>query len=807
MHRINSMSALRRVAFIGNHLPRRCGIATFTHDIHRAVSTARPDLETCVVAMTDPGHTYDYPPAVCFQIHDETIAEYVQAAEFLNNGHFDVVCLQHEYGIFGGEAGRHILELLSRLEMPIVTTLHTVLAAPTPVQRHVISRITELSTKTIVMSQKGYEFLRSIYGVPAGKIEIVAHGIPDFPFLETHHAKAKLGFVGKSVILTFGLLSPSKGIETVIDAMPGIIKSCPNAVYVVLGATHPNLVRHHGEAYREGLAAHVRRLGIENHVVFFDQFVDQATLLDFISMCDVYATPYLNEAQMTSGTLSYSFGLGKAVVSTPYWHAKELLSDGHGVLVPFGDAKAIGAEIAGVLSDDVRRDAMRKRAYAASRSMTWAQTAKRYVAAFETAGARPDVSSPNVPAWRKVRAAPEIQIGHFLSLCDSTGMLQHAVHSIPDRAHGYCVDDNARALLLSSALLNFGEAKLSETITARLAAFIQHAWNPGTGRFRNFMSYDRKWLEELGSEDSHARTLWALAECARSNSDPSRRRWAASLFKAALPAVESFQSPRAWAFSLLGLDAFCAKAGGDLFANNVRKLLAERLMAALFAAGTEDWVWFEDVLAYDNARLSQSLIQTGVATRTPAYIEAGLRSLRWLMTIQTASSGHFRPVGTKSFGVIRQKPEAFDQQPVEASATISACLAAWQADGGAEWPTDAMRAFGWFLGENDLRTTLIDPVTGSCSDGLHPDRPNENKGAESALSYLLGLVEIRQLLRIAAIGEAKPPTKLVRSSVCTIAPQTIPGSLFVPIPFPQPPDPLSASGSKPSRRQAVQASD
>ncbi|HYI31574.1 MAG TPA: glycosyltransferase family 4 protein [Bradyrhizobium sp.] len=803
------MSPLRRVAFIGNHLPRRCGIATFTHHLHQAVSTARPELETCVVAMTDAGHTYDYPPAVRFQIHDQQIAEYVQAAEFLNNGDFDVVCLQHEYGIFGGEAGRNILELLSRLDMPIVTTLHTVLAEPTPAQRHVISRITELSTKTIVMSQKGYDFLRSIYDVPAHKIEIVAHGIPDFPFRETQHAKEQLGFAGKSVILTFGLLSPSKGIETVIDAMPDIIKSCPDAVYVILGATHPNLVRQHGEAYRESLASRVRELGIENHVVFFNQFVDQATLLDFISMCDVYATPYLNEAQMTSGTLSYSFGLGKAVVSTPYWHAQELLSEGRGVLVPFGDAKAIGAEIAGLLTDDIRRDAMRERAYAASRSMTWAQTAKRYTTAFEAARARPDVSAPKdpVPAWRKGRAVPDIRIGHFLSLCDSTGMLQHSVHSVADRTHGYCVDDNARALLLSSALVSSGETKLSETITARLAAFIQHAWNPVTGRFRNFMSYDRQWLEDSGSEDSHARTLWALAECARRDADPSRRKWAASLFKAALPAVEAFQSPRAWAFSLLGLDAFCANAGGDDTANKVRKLLADRLMAAFSAAGTDDWVWFEDVLAYDNARLSQALIQTGITTGTPAYIEAGLRSLRWLMTIQTAPVGHFRPIGTKSFGQMRQKPDAFDQQPVEACATISACLAAWQADGGAEWPAHAMRAFGWFLGENDLRTALIDPVTGSCADGLHPDRPNENKGAESALSYLLGLVEIRQLLRIAAIGETKPLPKLVRNSVSTIAPQTIPGSLFAPIPIPQPPDPLSASGPNPRRRQAVQAGD
>jgi glycosyltransferase involved in cell wall biosynthesis len=762
--RNNSMKSIQRVAFIGNHLPRRCGIATFTHDLHLAGSTARPDLETCVVAMTDLGCTYDYPPAVRFQIHDEKIGDYVHAAEFLNNAGFDVVSLQHEYGIFGGQAGGNIIELLSRLEMPVVTTLHSVLAEPTPTQRDVMRRIIDTSTTIVVMSEKGQEFLRSVHDVPTRRIEVIPHGIPDFPFLETHHAKAKFGFGGKTIILTFGLLSPNKGIETVLDAMPEIIRSCPNAIYIILGATHPNLVRHQGEAYRDGLTARVRELGIEDHVVFSNQFVEQATLLDYISMCDVYVTPYLNEAQMTSGTLAYSFGLGKAVVSTPYWHAKELLSDGRGILVPFGDAKAVSTEIAGLLTNDIRRHSMRKRAYAASRSMTWVLMAKRYLAVFETARerARPGISGPVDPivSLSKGHGIPEMRIGHFLSLCDSTGMLQHAVHSVPDRAHGYCVDDNARALLFSSALPNSGEAQLSETITAGFAAFIQHAWNPETRRFRNFMSYDRRWLEESGSEDSHGRTLWALAECARTDTDPSRRRWAAGLFKTALPAVEEFSSPRAWAFSLLGLDAYCTLVRGDLFANRVGRLLADRLMSLFSASESKDWVWFEDLLAYDNARLPQALIQTGLTTHTPPYVEVGLRSLRWLMSLQTTSSGYFRPVGAKSFGRLRQKPEAFDQQPVEASATISACLAASRADDGAEWPAGAMRAFGWFLGENDLQTTLIDLDTGSCSDGLHPDRPNENKGAESVLSYLLSLVQIRQFKRTAAIGRTKPLSKL-----------------------------------------------
>src|ERR1700704_5453985 len=550
--------ALRRIAFIGNSLPRHCGIATFTTDLQQAISTSCSDLETSIVAMTDHGQTYDYPAAVALQIKDGNIEDYVRAADFLNAGRFDTVCLQHEFGIFGGEAGAHILVLLSRLTMPVVTTLHTVLAEPTAAQRAVMERIVAASAKVVVMANKAHELLRSVYQVPEDKIEVIAHGVPDVGFVQPDAAKARLGFTGRSVILTFGLLSPNKGVEVMIDAMPSILKRCADAVYVVLGATHPNLVRDQGEAYRESLLARVRELGIEDHVVFLNQFVDQATLLEFISMCDVYVTPYLNDAQMTSGTLAYSFGLGKAVVSTPYWHAKELLGDGRGILVPFGDATAMSTEIASLLTDDVRRDAMRERAYAASRSMTWEQTAKRYLASFEAARERirpkKVVSLDSIATFRKVTALPEMRIGHFLSLCDSSGMLQHAVYSVADRAHGYCIDDNARALLFSCALQNSDEAQLSETITSRFAAFIQYAWNPETRRFRNFMSYDRRWLEESGSEDSHGRALWALAECARRDTDPSRRRWAAALFKTALPAVEDFSSPRAWAFTLLGLD-------------------------------------------------------------------------------------------------------------------------------------------------------------------------------------------------------------------------------------------------------------
>ncbi|GAB9244127.1 glycosyltransferase family 4 protein [Bradyrhizobium diazoefficiens] len=748
------MTPLHRIAVIGNSLPRRCGIATFTTDLHKAISMSRADLETSIVAMTDPGQAYDYPPAVAFQIKDGHIDDYMRAADFLNAGRFDIVCLQHEFGIFGGEAGAHILVLLSRFTMPVVTTFHTVLARPTAKQRAVVERIVDASSKVVVMANKGRELLRDVYLVPDDKIEVIAHGIPDVAFVGSDAAKARLGFAGKSVILTFGLLSPNKGIEVMIDAMPSIMKRCTDAVYVVLGATHPNLVRDQGEAYREGLMARVRELGIQDHVVFLDRFVDLATLLEFISMCDVYVTPYLNEAQMTSGTLAYSFGLGKPVVSTPYWHARELLTEGCGVLVPFGDAAAIGGEIANLLTDDVRRQAMSRRAYAASRMMTWECTAERYMSVFETArhGHRPRVfarSDMGLPGLRGP-APPDMQIGHFLSMCDDVGLLQHAVHSVPDRAHGYCVDDNARALLLACALNSPGEQPLSEVLTARFAAFVQHAWNPDTGQFRNFMGFNRTWLEDRGSEDSHGRTLWALGEAARTDASPARRRWAAALFAQALSIAESFRSPRAWAFMLLGLDAYCAVAPDDLHAREVRHSLAARLMSCLASVETPDWVWFEEGLAYDNARLPQALMLAGMATQTPQYIDAGLRSLRWLMTQQTTAAGQFRPVGTSGFGEQRQHPRAFDQQPVEATATIAACLTAWRADGDAEWKAMATRAFAWFLGSNDLSVALVDPLTGSCRDGLHPDRANENRGGESVVCYLLGLAEMRQLARVNA---------------------------------------------------------
>jgi glycosyltransferase involved in cell wall biosynthesis len=744
------MNKTKRIAFIGNSLPRQCGIATFTNDLSHAISAHPKGVGTSTIAMTNDKIAYDYPADVVFEIRDGEIEDYSTAARILNNGDYSSVCLQHEFGIFGGVAGEYILTLLSQLRIPIVTTLHTVLAEPDAAHKRVLQQVADASTRVVVMAEMGRELLQSVYGINPAKIDLIAHGIPDRDFFDPEVAKEKHGYCGKPIVLTFGLLSPNKGIEVMIDAMPAILKVRPDTQYIVLGATHPNLLREKGEEYRDSLRARADRNGVSHAVTFLNQFVDLPTLLDFIAMCDVYVTPYLDEAQMTSGTLAYSFGMGSAVVSTPYWHASELLADGRGTLVPFGDANATGAAIAALLSDDPKRQAMREAAFATGRSMIWSHVASLYLKSFETARTtyRPRFLSARMQHIKVSPPRPTaLKLGYFHVMCDDTGIFQHAVYSVPDRAHGYCVDDNARALILSCKLAQAGETGVSQKMTASFAGFVQHAWNPDLNRFRNFMSFDRRWLEEKGSEDSHGRTLWALGECALHDSDRSRRRWAMELFARASPVVAQFHSPRAWAFTLIGLDAFCRAVPADKAAQNLRTTLSKRLTHLEHLVSTDSRHWFENGLSYENARLPQALITTGVAMQDPHILDVGLRSLRWLMTQQTAPGGQFRPIGTDGFFDLHQAPKLFDQQPVEATATISACLAAFSATQDKAWLQSAICAFDWFTGSNDLKISLIDPESGSCRDGLHEDRPNENRGAESVVCYLISCAEMAQINR------------------------------------------------------------
>jgi hypothetical protein len=599
------------------------------------------------------------------------------------------------------------------------------------------------------MTERGRQFLHDVYRVPDRKIDLIPHGIPDMPFVDPTFYKDQFGVEGKFVVLTFGLLSPNKGIEHVLRALPAVLAEFPNLVYIVLGATHPNLVREQGEVYRLGLERLARDLGVEKNVSFYNRFVEITELTEFLGVADLYITTYLNPAQITSGTLSYAFGCGKAVISTPYWHAEELLADGRGVLVPFGDPEAVAREILGLLRDESRRHAMRKKAYLMGREMVWSQSAHAYMGTFLRARgaksgalARPlsvrtlDDLPADLPAWR---------LDHLQRMTDSTGLLQHAVFTIPNKAHGYCTDDNARALLLTVILSSQGMESQVVMLGTRYAAFLLHALDQESGRFRNFMGYDRSWLEEVGSEDSHGRALWALGVCV----GRSRRRdfqfCAAHMFEAALPPVLDTTSPRAWAFALLGIDEYIRRLSGDRRASLARDTLTARLLELYDQTHGPDWPWFEDVVSYDNARIPNALIVAGRRSGNARAVEVGLQSLRWLVDIQTAPEGHFRPIGTNGWFHRHQEPARFDQQPLEASATVSACLAAYRATEDQAWLSNARTAFEWFLGRNDLGQPLYDPASGGCRDGLHADRTNENQGAESTLSFLLALAEMQQI--------------------------------------------------------------
>jgi glycosyltransferase involved in cell wall biosynthesis len=736
---------------LGNHAPRQCGIATFTTHLADAISDASADVDCFVLAMNDVGSKHDYPPRVRFEISETDLASYRRAADFLNVNAVDVVSLQHEFGIFGGKAGSFLLALLRELRMPIVTTLHTILEAPDPQQRAVLDEVLQLSERVVVMSARGRAILREVHGVADEKIDLIPHGIPEIPLRSA--SKDRLGIAHKPVIFTFGLLSPDKGIDHVIDALPAVLARHPETIYLVVGATHPHVKAAHGEAYRMELEARARRLGVEGSVIFHDRFVSEAELGEFLSAADIYVTPYLKETQITSGTLAYAVGAGKAVISTPYWYATELLADDRGILVPFRDGPAIASAVIGLLDDDRKRAGYSERAAAFARDMKWPVVAKSYLTSFARARSqRTDVLRTAFQARTlALRPAelPEPSLVHLRAMTDDTGLLQHASFDVPCYAHGYCTDDNARALRLVALLEEAwsGDAATLRSLGTRYLAFVNHAFDAESGRFRNFMSYERAWLESEGSEDCHGRALWALGTVVGHAQSPSRRSLVDGLFHAALPAARAFRSPRAWAFTLLGIDEYLGAFQGDSEVEAMRSELAWRLVALLPRSPASPWPWFEDSVTYENARLCQALLASSVRMGSEELRAAGLRSLEWLAAIQRSADGYFAPIGSNGFyrnGGVRAE---FDQQPIEACAMVSACLEASRVTGQRAWKDEARRAFVWFLGQNQKQLALCEPTTGGCRDGLHADRVNENQGAESTLSYLMALVELRAVDR------------------------------------------------------------
>lgn len=724
-----------RIALIGSYAPRSCGIATFTADIRAKLALHFAEIIVDVYAVDDGRAALVYAPDI-HVITAEAVAEYHRAAKVINDRSTDVVWLQHEFGIFGGTDGGLIAELIDRVAAPIVTTFHTVLALPTDSQRAVFAHLLTRCARVMVMSKQGRDVMQNVYHARPEVIEIIEHGAPDRPFGTSHAAKRRLGLDSRMVMTTFGLLGPGKGIEYVIEAMPAILQRHPEMIYRVLGATHPVLLAREGESYREKLLALAQNLGVADHIVWENRFLAPDELLEQLEAADIYITPYLNLAQSTSGTLSYAVALGKAVVSTPYVHARELLADGVGCLIEPQSSASIAEVVIDLLDHPDMLLATRKRAYERGRRTVWqhfAQASAQLIRRTQAPSRRPP--------------APMVQPGPgaVFAMSDATGIFQHAIGVVPDRRHGYCVDDNARALMFINVAGGLNDDQRLRW-AATYAGFVQYAWNPDMRRFRNFMRFDRSWCEDEGSDDSNGRSLWALGHTVEHSALPDLREWALGLFDDVTAAMALLNSPRAMAFAALGALAVLRTDPGHINARGLVQHCCETLARLVDGERRPDWAWFEAVLGYDNPRLCQALIEGGMELDQPAWVDAGLTTLAWISGCQTSAQGYFRPIGSESFGRARDwKP--FDQQPLEAQAAIEAAHSAWIATKDDAWIILAEQAYKWFLGVNDRGVILADLATGRCRDGITPRGDNRNCGAESILAFQLAHYSLAALLR------------------------------------------------------------
>ena len=733
-------------AFVATYVPRQCGIATFTYDLLtnlRALYGAKAGDVLHVVALNDAIGEHEYPAEVRFVIRQQHKGDYREAAAFLNLSVHQVISLQHEFGIFGGEDGSHIVYLLENLEKPVVTTLHTVLEEPTSQQREVLEAVCALSTLVVVQAERAIRMLSDTYNVPEEKIVMIHHGAPNVPFLDPSYYKDRLQAEGRRVILTFGLLSPEKGIEYAIEALADVVEAIPDLLYVVLGATHPEVKRRHGEEYRVSLERLVKSKGLEAHVMFHNHFVELEELVPFLVAADVYLTPYLVREQIVSGTLAYAVASGKAIISTPYWYAEELLAEGRGRLVPFRDSAALAEQLVELLGDRLLLNRLRKQTYVFGRQMVWGEVAGLYAEACERAvGEYGRQVRANIVRGSMVEppALPEINLKHLRVLTDDTGLLQHAIFAIPDRHHGYSTDDNARALLMTVENWRLFRNDSILPLMQVYLAFLNHSLDRETDLLRNFMSYDRRWLEEVGSDDSHGRTLWALGNAVAYAPTDDILGFALSLFKETLQSCTELTSPRAWAFSILGCLAFLRRFRGDREVRELVDGLSSRLLELFVTHSVEDWPWCEEVVTYDNARLPQALIAYHRSFEDETMLRQGISSLQWLLDIQTdAVHGHLSLIGNDGWLRPGGKRARFDQQPLDVTALIEACHEALLATDETRWRRAMEQCFAWFLGSNDLQESLYDFTTGGCHDGLHSTGINQNQGGESTVCWLLAL--------------------------------------------------------------------
>lgn len=767
-------AASTSVVMVGSYVPRQCGIATFTRDVAQSLISTGHGVHVSIVAVNDKPATYDYPDEVEFEIERDCLDDYKIVADHLNANNVDVVCIQHEFGIYGGSDGTHVLELLRRLRMPKVATLHTILAKPSAGQRQVIVELAELCDRLVVLSETGARFLSEIYGVPKDRVVVIPHGIPDLPFVDPNYYKHKFAVDDDQVILTFGLLSPSKGIEYMIRAMPTVLEKHPRAIYFVVGATHPHVRECAGESYRRSLEKLCSELGVGERVRFIDRFVEVEELCEYLGVADVYVVPYRNLDQIVSGTLAYAMGAGKAVISTPYYHATEMLAGERGTLVPFDQPLRFARAINDLLANEPKRHAIRRRAYDHCRENVWERVGARYLHAFEQSRtARYDRlrSQMTRPTPRVPLRRVELNLAHLERMTDDTGLFQHATYFVPNREHGYCTDDVARALIVVvRARASMADPRRVDELTLQFLSFLMDAFLSDLGGFRNFLSYDRRWSIVPACSDSHGRALWALGTTAATVTDERLAALASSMFHQALPAAYRFDHLRSIACSLLGVANYLDRYPGDSTAKRARQVLAVRLDESFRGASQPTWPWPENTLTYANARLPQALIVAGHQMGNSAMTHRGVRALEWLVALQTVD-GRFSPIGNQGWYPRDGVRARFDQQPIEADCTIAACLAAYTATSERRWLGHASVAYGWYLGQNDIGHVLVDWSTGGCKDGFGTNGVNENQGAESTLAWLGASLQMQQVETIQSTlterskSAAKPTIQARASSI------------------------------------------
>jgi glycosyltransferase involved in cell wall biosynthesis len=725
-----------KITFIGTYPPRGCGIGTFTQNLVKAMSSTDDNNtnEAIVIAMDDMAETYPYPPEVQLTIRQEQQPDYIEAARFINLSGSDVCILQHEFGIFGGQNGVFILPLLHRLEIPLIVTLHTVLKTPSYNEKAVLTEICKMAMKVVVMTNKAVEFLTEIYHIPASKISLIEHGVPGFKF-DHKLAKKEFKLEEKKVLLTFGFLSRNKGIETVIQAMPLVVAKYPETIYIILGKTHPAVLRNSGEEYRISLLRLVKKLQLEKHVLFLNEFINEKELFQYLYASDIYITPYLNEAQITSGTLSYAVGAGSAVISTPYWHAAELLADGRGRLFDFNDSHGLSVILMDLLDDPSKLRSLQDKAYAYGQNVTWAKTGIKYNALAkdvlqfqaEQPERRETILDPLI--------LPPFLLDHVKRMTDDTGIIQHAKFGIPNLKEGYCLDDNARALLM--VLMAYKQMKhpLALELSPIYLSYIHYMQNDD-GSFRNFLSFRRDFLDEQGSEDSFGRAIWALGYLLGNAPNDAYFQSGKEIFFDAVQNFEKLQSIRSIANTIIGICYYLHSSPNDEGMTVMLRKLAYKLVDQYKQNRTEDWHWFEELLAYDNAMLPLSLLHTARILNDEAIKSTAMESMEFLSMI-TLKEGCLSPIGNAAWYLKDCNASMFAQQPLDALAMVLMFQQAYLLTKDKSWLNKLFTSFMWFLGENDLRMCLYDFETKGCCDGLESYGVNRNQGAESTLAYLI----------------------------------------------------------------------